>query len=922
MLVDFMKRALRALMVVGSVGLVFQFPAAFAQDDDEDPKELDKVEIVGSRIKRTDIEGPEPVIVISADDIENAGFATVQEVLDTLPQNSGGGFDSQFVFGFTPSASAVDIRGFGVGRVLILLDGRRIPVFPLAAGGTQNFVDLNSIPAAAIERIEILTAGASAIYGSDAISGVINVVLRKDVEGTTVNLRTSDTSDGGGAAQRVQLLHGITTNKSTTTLVMEYFDQDEIMAGDREYAANDVVPGAYADPTFGLNGDGSIGAFSIGSPGGTLFDAATGAVLAGPNCSPNPNNLTITPEVLATGGDFVHPDGFCRFNRSRFRQLFPENKRFSLTLNADRVLTPDLTAFARATYQQSEFNTQIEPMFYQSDFVADPLGLGIYDTDPNDPRDGVPNNPNDISNGTFIAPVIFRRMLEFGPRRSETDNVTWSVLAGLQGVIANRFDFEFGAGHYVQDVKRRSFGYGAPESGFDAAVREGRVNLFQPLPQAIVDEFRYEPRTDGESTLTGLDFDITGDLFDTWAGTVGFAAVVEWAREEFQDLRDPQILAGNVISLGGSSGAGERDRWGAGVEFLVPLHDTINVSLAGRFDEYADASLVGNAVSPRVAVEWRPLSTLLVRGHWGESFRAPDLQRLFGAQTRAFQDLVDTQLCEQNGGTKGQVTDPSPADGFNECTTAIISTPLLIGSNTALEEEEGTNYGFGVVWNILDDLAITVDYYNVELEGIVVAPTAQFILDNSNLFPANSIQRDVSAVLPTNPGGLDLVVSAAQNLSIRESDGIDFLLEYNLETNRWGRFDVDFSISHVLDIKQRFSPVSPLQDIAEVPENRANLRVDWLYGDFGLTLFGSHIDSYEPFNTTAFFDHVTSYTRWNLQARYATPFNSIVRLGVNNMFNREPPDDFQDDNAGWPFYNQFIHDVFGRNWFVQYTQNF
>lgn len=912
MLIDLIKRAGRALLVVGSLGLVFQLPLANAQEEDDEEAATGRIEVVGSRIKRTDIEGPEPVIVISSEDIENAGFSTVQEVLDTLPQNTGGGFDSNFVFGFTPSASAVDIRGFGVGRVLILLDGRRIPVFPLAAGGTQNFVDLNSIPAAAIDRIEILTAGASAIYGSDAISGVINVVLRKDIDGTSVNLRYGDTTNGGLATTRVQLFHGITTNKSTASLAIEYFQNDELMAGDREYAANDVIPNAFADSTGGPNGNGSIGSFSAGSPPGTLLDAL-GQIpsIPGPNCG---------NDALVTGGSQV-VGTICRFNRTRFRQLFPESSRFSALANFDRQLTPDMTAIARLTYLQSEFNTQIEPMFYQSPFLGDPFGLGIYDLDPNDPRDGIPNNPNDISGGAAGAPFVFRRLIEFGPRASETDNTTWSALVGLQGVLLDRFDYEIAASHYVQDVKRLSTGY-ARASSFDEGVLDGSINLFAPLPDAVVQANRYEPRTDGESTLTNIDADITGDLFDIPTGTVQFAAVLEWGREEFADLRDPAILAGDVISLGGSSGQGDRKRWGFGTELLVPLHDTVNVSLAARWDEYNDASLVGNAVSPRIAVEWRPFSSLLVRGHWGESFRAPDLQRLFGAQTRAFQDLVDTPLCEANGGSKGDLVDPSPADGFNECTTAIVSTPLLIGSNNALEEEEGDNFGIGVVWNITDDLALTVDYYDVTLEGIVVAPTAQFILDNSALFPASAITRDLASVLATNPGGLALVSSTAQNLSIREIDGIDLLVEYQFETNRFGTFDMDFSAAYVRDWQQQFSPVSNKQEIAELQDWRLTSRLDWSYGDWGATVFGTYFDSYEPFNTTAFFNHVTSYTVFNGQVRYATGWDGVVRVGVNNMFDRSPPDDFQDGNVGWPFFNQFNHDPVGRNWYVQYTQAF
>lgn len=920
-----------------------QAPAQ-AQDEEEEAAATGRIEVVGSRIKRTDIEGPEPVIVISSEEIENSGFSTVQEVLDNLTQNTGGGFDSQLTFGFAPSASAVDIRGFGVGRVLVLLDGRRVPVFPLAIGGTINFVDLNSIPSAAVDRIEVLTAGASAIYGSDAISGVINVVLRKDLDGTQVALRYGDTTNGGGSVGRAQLFHGMTTAKSNASVILEYFDLEAIRGVDRDYARADVVTGAFADTTAGPNGNGSIGAFSGYSPAGTLLDLLTGVPIAGPDCTPNPSGAFAPPEAFEVGGSFVAPDGNCRFNRTNFRQLVPESSRFSALLSADRILTPDLTAFARASFLRSEFNVQFEPMAWQPggvqtgpivgcNPVLDQLfGPGtcaiFYDADPNDPRDGVPNNPNDISGGAAFLPAITRRLIEYGPRTQEIDNTTWSTLVGLQGVLLNRYDFELGVGHYRIDLNQQNRGY-ARDSQLLELVQDGTVNLFAPIPDSIVATTRIEPFTLGESRLTTIDFDITGDLFEVPAGMVQWAAVVEWGREEFSDQRDPATLAGDVIATGGTAGAGERKRWGTGMEVLVPLHSSVNLTGAFRWDEYNDASQVGNAVTPRIALEWRPFSNLLVRGHWGESFRAPDLQRLFGAQTRGFLDLVDTPLCEQNGGMKGQPNDPTPADGFNECTAAVISTPVVTGANTALEEEEGEDWGLGVVWNITDDLSITVDYFNVELEGIVSTPTSQFILDNSSLFPTNVIQRRPDAVIPgVNPGGLSQVLSAAQNLAIQTSDGVDALIEYQIQTNRFGTFDFELGATYTIDLQRQIADGQPVLNIAEVPDWRAAGRVDWSYGDWGVTVFGRYLDSYAPFNTAAgqngqvFFDHVTSYTTFNIQARWQTGWDALVRVGVNNAFDRDPPNDFQDGNAGWPFYNQLYHDPFGRNWFVQYTQNF
>jgi iron complex outermembrane receptor protein len=211
---------------------------ALAQENDA---QVEKISVTGSRIKRTDIEGPSPITSISAEEMLGKGFVTVQDALNSLTQGTGGQFDQQQTFGFTPSASAVDIRGFGPGRTLVLLNGRRLPQFPLAAGGTSNFVDLSSIPSSAIQRIDVLTDGAGAIYGSFAFSGVVNVILKKDLDKTTVNLRYGDTSDGGQEQSRLQLSTGLENENTSVLFFMEYLDRKVLKFSDRNMSRFDVL---------------------------------------------------------------------------------------------------------------------------------------------------------------------------------------------------------------------------------------------------------------------------------------------------------------------------------------------------------------------------------------------------------------------------------------------------------------------------------------------------------------------------------------------------------------------------------------------------------------------------------------------------------------------------------------------------------
>ena len=254
-------RAVRNALALGPILVAGAWSApVLAQQAPAAEPQLE-VTVVGSRIRRLEVEGPTPVVTIDAQDFEKRGYATVTDALNDLSQNAGGGFDQQNTFGFTPSASAIDLRGFGAGRTLVLIDGRRQPVFPLASGGTDNFVDLSSIPVGAIERVEVLTDGASAIYGSDAVSGVVNIVLKKQAD-NSLSARLADTQDGGGGQKRVQFSVG-TENLAggTASFFAEFFEQDEMMFTDRDYSRSDRLGGITGAGPGTFSGYGDPGTF-------------------------------------------------------------------------------------------------------------------------------------------------------------------------------------------------------------------------------------------------------------------------------------------------------------------------------------------------------------------------------------------------------------------------------------------------------------------------------------------------------------------------------------------------------------------------------------------------------------------------------------------------------------------------------------
>lgn len=876
------RRALLA-SAAAAAALTVQLPAG-AQEP-----AVQEVTVTGSRIRRVEEEGPSPLVTITAEDLNNRGYNTVIEALNDLPQNAGGGIDQQFTFGFTPSASAIDIRGFGIGRSLVLVDGRRVPVFPLAAGGTTNFVDLSSIPAGAIERIEVLTDGASAIYGSDAVSGVVNVILKKSTE-DELTIRRSGTADGGGAQTRLQFATGLEGDDGSRALFfMEYFEQEEMMFADRDYSRSDVLGGI---------GGAGPGAFSsFGNPGNFL--GLDDSITPAPGCDTSNGS----PGVVGP---------LCRFNRAQYRQLLPEMEHFSLTAKLDKPVAEQLSFFAKATYFNSNVLTQIEPV--PADTTVVPAGN--------------PNNPAGVDG------FWFRRSVEFGPRSEDIDNDTYNVVAGLRGSIGERFRWEAGAQYAEQRISGVNSGF-FREAGLDQAVTTGVVdldgdgaldpiNLFNPIPQPVIDAIRVEPRTDGLSTIASADFQFSGEAFDMPAGAAQFAVVAEYAKQRFEDRRDPDVLAGNVEGLGGTSGGGDRKYSALGVELELPLVRTLTLNLAGRYDNYDDATDVGGAFSPRVALQYRPVETLLLRTSAGQSFRAPDLQRLFGAETTGFTDLIDTPRCVADGGSgRGDASVAS-------CVTAVQSVEIRTGANEGLAEEEGENVAFGVVYEPLAGLSFTADFWYVRLEQIVATPEEQFILDSNaadGTF-ADAIQRDpVGCDIVRNPGCLDIVSSQARNLSFQRARGVDATARYRWTTDSAGEFvfRVGGSYIDMLDIQEL--PGEPIVDVldegllGEFVKLKGNASLGWRRGPWGSTLFVNYIGPFTPDDPTIV-DEVDSYTTVNLSALYEFPWQGTIQLGVNNILNEEPPLDLSDGNNSQPFYNQFFHDPNGATWWLSYGQRF
>lgn len=885
------------LVVVLVMGILVLLPAARA----ETPA-TEEVVITGSRIPQSVSEGAVPVIQLTADEIQRFGYNTVTDALKDLSQVSGGAIDQQ-TMGFTPSASAIDLRGFGVGRALVLLEGRRMPIFPVGDNGTDNFVDLGNLPLAAVEKLEVLTNGASAIYGSDAISGVVNIKLKKEVV-QGVSARVARPS-GGGATTRIQASTGFDTEASGKLLVfLEHLQQDALRYSDRQFSRSDVLGG--------LNGPGPGIFSSFGYPG-TLIGSNTGEVIPSPDCS-------------TTGGSPGILDGFCKFNRAQYRQLNAAFRRSSITALYEKTLTPALTLFSHIIYFNGRTSTAVEPMPFDQ---YGETGTIVAADAPNNPTNPAVDTAGAFAGGNDDI-VFLRRLVEYGPRTWIDRGRSANALLGVRGDVRG-MAWEFDVQYAEQRVKTRNQGFArkdalatllagpAPDS---SGVGAGTLNLFQPIPQSVVDATSVEPWGLGKSSIASANLEISGDLIDNWAGTITIAGALEHTRQTYSDTRDPETLAGNVVTYGGTSGGGSRKYDAVGVEMQIPVLRDLSLNLAGRYDHYDDRSDVGGAFSPRATMQYRPRQDVLLRASAGKSFRAPDLQRLYGGTTFSFDDVIDTPQCMKDGGTgRGDRNVPS-------CFQVAQAIKTDIKSNVHLKEERGQNYGAGVVWTARGRLTLSLDAFYIRLRDIVNTPTTQFILDRNaqdGSF-ADAITRQELGATPQNPGGLDRVALAARNLSFQRTSGLDFRGHYARDT-ALGEWSAQLGLTYLNDLESREEPGQPVVNglaagtFGEFVRFRGAAGIGWQRGSWGATALLNHIGSFTPV-TPDFSTRVGSWTTVNISASYETRWDGRLQLGARNLFDRDPPRYLGYGNASQPFFSQRFHDPYGVVVYLDYLQRF
>ena len=863
-----LARAIR-LAIGSAIGLstALGAPAALAQESDD-------IVVIGSRIARSqDFAGPSPIITVDRDAIENSGFQNLQQLMETLPVNGNGAFSTRGnnQDSTANGAASISLRGLGADSTLVLVNGRRVAISSFAESVTTNFVDINTIPVAAIERVEILKDGASALYGTDAVAGVVNIVLRQDYEGVEIAAGYGDVTSGSAAETSASALWGTGDENSNVTMIFDYFKNQTLSNTERGRlgSANNSAQG------------GGDWRSSRGFPG-RFFVGAGQTITMDPGCPPE-----------------SQADPTCLYDYGPWALLVPESERSGMLLSGHQGLGGGGTeVFTEIAVQHNKSIAQGAPT---------PLDEGAGLT--------LNNHPDDPFGGQAVGISRFRTV-DAGARRwhIETDNLR-GVL-GLRGDF-NEWDWEVAA----QRARSESTQTGGRNDGWvrtdflQQQLDAGNYNPFGGTvnPQGVINAITTSLVRQGESNLTMFDASTSGSLFEMGSGDLMMAAGVEYREEDVSDTPDDQFVRGLIFGTESVSAQAERDLWSAYVEFSVPVLESLEFQVAGRYDDYSD---FGNTFNPKVAFRWAPIDSLSLRASWGEGFRAPSLAQIGLGPSQESEFFQDTFGCAVN-----------PAYCAN---TDFV---ILFSGNPNLDAEESENYNIGLVWQPTASTNISVDYWNIEQENKIDELPRPFIYEQECNNQASTICVRGTPLPGDALGALQFIRSTFVNINTQETQGIDLAAYQSFDFSN-SVLTVGLDYSHLLKLDKTVLGADGLtfetQEFAgeyENPEDRAALTGDYSFGDWGAMARVNYIGSFNDFRTLspgslAPVGTVDSYTTVNFQVSFEGIKNTRIALSVDNAFDEEVPVVVGDGDSDTFSYVSSTHNPRGRFWNLRTTFSF
>ena len=857
-------------------------------------KTLEEVVVTGTHIREAANVGS-PLIQITSADIERSGRGTLHEVMESLPQNFGAGSNegnynsTSAVAGLNIGfGSGVNLRGLGNDSTLVLLNGTRLA--PSGAGA--NFVDISTIPLAVIDHVDILTDGASAIYGSDAVGGVVNIVTRNDYQGAETRLRYGAAS--GDLAKEVQVGQLIGTHWQTGNVLLayEFYKRQNLAAADRVYARNsDLTSLGGSNFSNQASNPGNILDPDTGDPAFAIPRGQDGRALQPGSLLPGVVNLQNTLQ----GTD-----------------LLPQQRRNSVFVLASQEIGSHAVLFGNLSYSRRNFDDRI------------PAQISVL---------SVPStNPFYVNpfGGTDPVQVNYSFIDDFGAQRMSGNAQSYDGTAGLRVDFGSSWRGEVSGSYSRQTtLNRRTNTFNS--IALDAALADPDPNTaFNPFgdgshtnPATLAGMRGFEDQAT-TSRIWGVAAKADGDIFPLPGGSAKLAVGMEERKERFNFTDVAQIDSVTPMN-NGSDTTGSRSITAAFTELYIPLVTGLNhlpgierleLSLAGRLEHYND---FGSTTNPRFGLLWSPVSGLSVRGSFGKSFKAPLLSQLKGQNVIFLLPLPD----------------PKAPSGFT--TSAVV-----LGTNGALEPERAKTWTAGIQIDppVLSPLKIAVNYFHVDIDERIKVPADSLnsILPNDSAY-APILTRNPSAAavnaLYADPGFLSQPIPPEQvgaiiddrlsNVAVTNERGVDLTASYAASFG-FGTVQLDFDGSYLLSLKQAFTGTAPLLETVGTINYPAKVRLrsglSWTRGGWTAGVNANFVGHYID-NMSIPSRDIASWTTVDMQLAYAVPTGAghewlkglRAAVSVTNALDRDPP--FVNQVGGYDSANS---NPFGRIVSVQLTK--
>lgn len=938
----------RALL--GSAMLAGTSLPAQAQDQDQGAAARpEEVVVTGTRIRRVDEETASPVFVIDATAITNSGIQTLGELVQRVPAVSGAATNPQVNNGGGTGESNIELRGLSAQRTLVLLNGRRIGIL---GNTTTSAVDINIIPINLIERVEILKEGAGAIYGSDAIAGVVNFITKRHWDGAEFNAEFGRTGENDGEREAASFSWGVQGDQLSVLFGGNYNKQDAVSANDRDYSR-------FALYLYG--GVVSAGGSSRTPTGRVGLPAALAAQLG---CA---NGTRIAGQPGTSVSDYRCFTADDAYNYQPFNLLLTPQERGSLFTLANYALGSMAEGYAEFIYNRTRSGFEIAPLPF--DAVADDTVISAASI----------FNPfgTDFGGVDGLNPNLRTRLEALGTRHSEvsSDSILFNV--GLRGAIGGtqwRWDANAGIGRLDQDTDIDGYllkpalqqavgpsfidAGGTPRCGTPAAPIAGctPINIFNvqdPAQVAALRSIQSNYRTDYQYRSRNFSLNVNGPVLELPAGAVQAAIGAEYREQE--GVFETDILTRGVPPLflscllaqetcTGNSSA-DYDVQELYAELFLPLlaerpfARALNLSAGVRWSDYSRET-IGSSTNAQLKLEYRPVADLLVRGSFAEVFRAPTIVDLSLAPSQTaptFTDpctnLTSAQVAANPNLNLACVGVPRDA-GFTQPQGQI--TGLLLG-NQSLEPESGDVLTFGFVYDVsqVRGLSFTVDFWRYDIEDII-----------TNLDPNFAAQQCVATGDPAfcglmfrydsgpNTGEFQVFQMPTVNLGELRTDGVDLGVKYALRSTPLGSFNISLDMTRIGSYESTPAPGAAPVEIAGTYDRqfgnyarwRGLLGVGWAWRGFDGLLTARYVHSLELRQPDGALPDappldVPSFTYVDLTLGYTFPSDTKVQLGVLNITDKQPPILYQNNvlNANT---DVSTYDTIGRRWYVGFTQRF